>query len=108
MPTLVATDISVSTGAAPTNDIISPLTPHTAISGTAGFMDMNFAPSRFIVYTNEEVSSEILSTGSRLTAPVAGETPRLPEASASVALAGAKNMVTAERVFAGLGVEDEV
>ena len=36
-----------------------------------------------------------------------GETPTLPEASASVALVGAKDMVTAERVFARLGAAEE-
>ena len=55
---------------------------------------MNFAPSRFIVYTNEEVSSEILSTGSRLTAPAAGKTPTLPEASASPLLTSGRFSVT--------------
>ena len=84
---------------------------------------MNFAPSRFIVYTNEEVSSEvsllkIFSIGSRQTSPALratspnlGEELRLPSSSDNPRVAtmdGAKEMVTAERVFAGLGVEDEV
>ena len=79
-------------------------------------MDMNFAPSRFIVYTNEEVSSEvsllkIFSIGSRQTSPALratspnlGEELRLPSSSDNPCVAtmdGAKEMVTAERVLAG-------
>ena len=69
---------------------------------------MNFAPSRFIVYTNEEEeSSEVLSMLPVGCAQAAGETPTLPEAAPAYS-AEDNEMTKAERVFAGLGVEDEV